>query len=69
MLLSSYRKDFNFFSTAMTTPFFALIPTDGAPAATAWRAYSIWTNFPEGLDEYISQLYNLNKAIILPEGS
>ena len=25
------------------------IPTDGAPAATAARAYSIWTSFPEGL--------------------
>lgn len=26
-----------------------LIPTEGAPAATAAKAYSIWTNFPEGL--------------------
>lgn len=26
-----------------------LIPTEGAPAATAASAYSIWTNFPDGL--------------------
>lgn len=26
-----------------------LIPTDGAPEATAAKAYSIWTSFPEGL--------------------
>ncbi len=26
-----------------------LIPTDGAPAATALRAYSIWTSLPDGL--------------------
>ena len=26
-----------------------LIPTEGAPAATAARAYSICTSFPEGL--------------------
>lgn len=26
-----------------------LIPTDGAPAATAAKAYSICTNFPDGL--------------------
>lgn len=26
-----------------------LMPTDGAPEATAARAYSIWTNFPDGL--------------------
>ena len=25
------------------------MPTDGAPAATAAKAYSICTNFPEGL--------------------
>lgn len=29
--------------------FLPFIPTEGAPAATAARAYSIWTNFPEGL--------------------
>lgn len=28
-----------------------LIPTDGAPAATAARAYSIWTSLPEGLQD------------------
>ena len=28
-----------------------LMPTDGAPAATACSAYSICTNFPEGLSE------------------
>jgi len=26
-----------------------LMPTEGAPAATACRAYSIWTSLPEGL--------------------
>lgn len=26
-----------------------LMPTEGAPAATAARAYSIWTSLPEGL--------------------
>lgn len=26
-----------------------LIPTEGAPAATADRAYSIWTSLPDGL--------------------
>ena len=41
----------SFFSMSMfcrniLVPF---IPTDGAPAATAARAYSIWTSFPEGL--------------------
>lgn len=25
------------------------MPTEGAPAATAARAYSIWTSLPEGL--------------------
>ena len=41
ILLSSYRNDFCFFSTAKTTPFLALMPMEGAPAATACRAYSI----------------------------
>lgn len=27
------------------------MPTEGAPAATAARAYSIWTSLPEGLQE------------------
>lgn len=67
-VVSSYSGDLCFFSTAITTPFFAmveglednhaidrsnwcapLIPTDNAPAATACRAYSIWTSFPDGL--------------------
>ena len=26
-----------------------LIPTEGPPAATAAKAYSIWTSLPEGL--------------------
>ena len=29
--------------------FIPLIPTEGAPAATAANAYSIWTSLPEGL--------------------
>lgn len=29
--------------------FLPIIPTDGAPADTAARAYSIWTSFPDGL--------------------
>ena len=28
-----------------------LMPTEGAPAPTAARAYSIWTSFPDGLKE------------------
>jgi hypothetical protein len=28
------------------------MPTDGAPAATAAKAYSICTNFPEGLQKH-----------------
>ena len=31
-----------------------LMPTDGAPAATAAKAYSICTNFPEGLKNTVS---------------
>ena len=27
-----------------------LIPTDKAPVATAWRAYSICTSLPDGLE-------------------
>lgn len=29
-----------------------LMPTEGAPAATAASAYSIWTSLPEGLREH-----------------
>lgn len=32
-----------------------LMPTEGAPAATAARAYSIWTSLPEGLQEEKTQ--------------
>ena len=46
---SSIRIDGNFFSVAITTPFFALTPRDVAPEATAASAYSIWTSLPEGL--------------------
>ena len=34
-----------------------LIPTEGAPAATAAKAYSIWTSFPEGLKVVKEKLY------------
>lgn len=27
------------------------MPTEGAPAATAARAYSIWTSLPDGLQK------------------
>merc|ERR1712126_107959 len=46
---SSYNIDLCFFSVARTTPLVALIPTEAAPEATAAKAYSICTNFPEGL--------------------
>ena len=39
-----------FFSVANTTPFAALIPTEGAPPATAAKAYSIWTSLLDGLN-------------------
>ena len=39
----------SFFSVAITTPFFALMPSDVAPAPTAFSAYSICTSFPDGL--------------------
>ena len=39
----------SFFSVAMTTPFFALMPSDVAPAPTAFSAYSICTSLPDGL--------------------
>lgn len=29
------------------------MPTEGAPAATAASAYSIWTSLPEGLQKQI----------------
>jgi len=49
-VLSSTRMDGSFFSVARTTPFTALIPRDVAPAFTAFRAYSICTNLPLGLN-------------------
>lgn len=39
-----------FRSVAMTTPFVALMPSDMAPASTAFSAYSIWTSLPLGLN-------------------
>ena len=39
----------SFFSVAITTPFLALMPSDVAPAPTAFSAYSICTSFPDGL--------------------
>jgi hypothetical protein len=39
----------SFFSVAITTPFFALMPSDVAPAPTAFSAYSICTSLPDGL--------------------
>ena len=33
------------------------MPTDGAPAATACRAYSICTNLPEGLKHTKTSLF------------
>lgn len=41
------RVEESFFYVAMTTPFFALIPSDVYPLATAARAFSIWGNFPK----------------------
>jgi len=40
------RVDDNFFYVAITTPFFALIPKDVYPLATAARAFSIWGSLP-----------------------
>uniref|UniRef100_A0A6B0UGL8 Putative secreted protein n=1 Tax=Ixodes ricinus TaxID=34613 RepID=A0A6B0UGL8_IXORI len=57
MLCSSYSTDLCFFSVARTTPLDALMPTEGAPAATAASAYSICTNLPEGLNVVREKLY------------
>lgn len=46
---SSMRALGSFFSVAMTTPFFALMPSEVAPAPTAFSAYSICTSLPLGL--------------------
>jgi hypothetical protein len=51
-----------------TADTFALIPTAGWPALTAFSAYSICTNFPDGLkvvneNEYLSDIF-LNKVTI-----
>lgn len=48
--------------------FLPLIPTDGAPAATAARAYSICTSLPEGLKNErwkicIRQMYILHNQL------
>jgi hypothetical protein len=45
---SSTRTEGSFFSVARTTPSVADIPSDVAPAATAFSAYSICTSFPLG---------------------
>lgn len=43
------------------------MPTEGAPAATAAKAYSIWTSFPEGLQEetYCVQVINQQSQMVL----
>ena len=48
MVVSSYSRLLVFFSAASTTPVLLLMPIEGAPAATAAIAYSIWTSLPEG---------------------
>jgi hypothetical protein len=47
---SSTSMDGSFFSVAITTPSVAEIPRLVAPAATAFRAYSICTSLPLGLN-------------------
>jgi len=42
-------SDLNMVCEALIYTDIPLIPTDGAPAATADRAYSICTSLPEGL--------------------
>ena len=46
---SSTSADGSFFSVAMTTPSVAVMPSDVAPADTAFSAYSICTSLPLGL--------------------
>ena len=48
-VVSSTRIEGTFRSVAMTTPFVALMPSDVAPAFTAFSAYSICTSLPLGL--------------------
>ncbi len=43
------RMDGSFFSVASTTPFVARMPSEVAPAFTAFSAYSICTSLPLGL--------------------
>jgi len=43
---ASTRTLGNFLSVAMTTPSVAQMPNAVRPLATAFRAYSIWSNFP-----------------------
>ena len=43
--------------------FLPLIPTEGAPAATAASAYSIWTSLPEGLQEETQFRYHAGEIL------
>jgi hypothetical protein len=59
-VVSSTKMDGSFFSVAITTPSVAEMPNDVAPAATAFKAYSICTSLPLGLkvvreNEYCNQ--------------
>jgi hypothetical protein len=47
---SSTRVEGSFFSVASTTPSAAFMPRLVAPPPTAFRAYSIWTSLPLGLN-------------------
>lgn len=49
-VVSSTSCDGSFFSVAITTPSVATIPSDVAPADTAFSAYSICTSLPLGLN-------------------
>ena len=50
MLLGSDVAMPTFRSVAMTTPLVALMPSEVAPASTAFSAYSICTSLPLGLN-------------------
>ena len=56
--------DLCFFSVARTTPLLAFKPTDAAPDETAAKAYSIWTNFPDGL-KVVSEKEYRSDAMLL----
>lgn len=47
MEVSSIKGELSFFSVAITTPFFAFMPSEVSPLATAARAFSICGSFPE----------------------